>query len=407
MTRRTGMRPLRIAMVGQKGIPARYGGVETHVENIAVRLAARGHDVHVYCRSRLRVAGDVAPNGYVEDARGASYRGVRLEYRSSIPTKHLDAASHTLACAFEASFRNGYDIVHLHGIGPAAFAPVAGLFGRRVVSTFHALDWRQVKWGARAKAFLRRGESIGARRSDGLIAVSRLMQAHIQQEHGVPATYIPNGATPVAATPPPDALSAWGLKPDGYVLTVGRIIPDRELHTLIEAFQQVPTTLRLVIVGSETPRTSYSDSLGRAAGDRVTFTGDVFGPALEALYAHCRVYALASRVEGLPITVCEAMAHARPLLLSDIAENVEVGGDAARYFKCGDVNALAGQLEALLEDGAARSELGAIGRRRSQTIYDWDLIADQVEAEYYRVLAGNRARVSSSTGAADGAKVGS
>lgn len=385
MTRRTGMRPLRIAMVGQKGIPARYGGVETHVENIAVRLAARGHDVSVFCRSRLR-----APENF--PGANGSYRGVHLLYRGSVNTKHFDAASHSFVSALEASCRHRFDVVHLHGIGPAAFAPVAGLFGRKVVSTFHALDWRQVKWGARAKSILRRGEAVGAKRSDGVIAVSRLMQAHIQSMHGVEAVYIPNGASLPASTVSPDPLARWSLVPGEYLLTVGRIIADRDVETLLRAFATLRDRhprLRLVVVGSETPRTQYADALERMAGERVIFTGDVFGEALEALYAHCRLYVLASRVEGLPITVCEAMAHGRALVLSDIPENAEVGGDAARFFACGDDKALAATIESLLADDAGRRTLGTLARARAETDYNWEIIADRVEAFYYRVLTDN------------------
>ncbi|MDH4037647.1 MAG: glycosyltransferase family 4 protein [Candidatus Krumholzibacteria bacterium] len=373
------MRPLRIAMIGQKGLPARYGGVETHVENVAVRLAARGHRVRAYCRSRLRPRDGTA---------GGSYRGVELAFRPSINSKHLDAASHTFLCAAESAFVHSSDIVHLHGIGPSAFAPVAGLGGRRVVSTFHALDWRQLKWGTRAKAFLKRGEHIGARHSDGVIAVSRLMQRYIQSEHGVEATWIPNGATMPVRTPGTGALERRGLTPGGYLLTVGRIIPDRDLHTLIEAFTQSHRPKHLVIVGSETPKTAYGRMLENLASDRVLFTGDVFGEELEELYAHCLIYCLASRVEGLPITVCEAMAHARPLILSDIPENVEVGGEAARYFRCGDVNALLQTIEDLVADDPGRAALSADARRRCQSVYNWDLVADQVEAYYYRLMEG-------------------
>ncbi len=387
MTRRTGMRPLRIAMVGQKGIPARYGGVETHVENIALRLAARGHDVTVFCRSRLRAHER-------EPGSNGTYRGVHLLFRDSVNTKHFDAASHTFVSALEASCRHDFDLVHLHGIGPAAFAPIAGLFGRKVVSTFHALDWRQVKWGSRAKAFLRRGESIGARSSDGVIAVSRLMQAYIQSAHGVTAAYIPNGASLPPRDVPVEPLARWGLTPGDYLLTVGRIIPDRDVDTLLRAFERVRAAnpnMKLVVVGSETPRTDYSATLERMAGERVVFTGDVFGAELESLYAHCRIYVLGSRVEGLPITVCEAMAHGRPLVLSNIPENAEVGGDAARYFNCGDHNALASTLDTLIEDESARAALSAIGRSRCEAQYNWESIADQVEAFYYRVLAGDPA----------------
>lgn len=387
MTRRTGMRTLRIAMIGQKGIPARYGGVETHVENIAVRLAARGHDVSVFCRAHLRVAPGDEPDGYTDNGGDTTYRGVRLVFRRSVRTKHLDAATHTLRCTLESSCMHGFDIIHLHGIGPSAFAPVAGLFGRRVVSTFHALDWRQVKWGPRAKGFLRWGERVGATRSHGLIAVSRLMQGYVRDTYGAEATYIPNGANPAARPPDAAPLARWGLKPDRYVLTVGRIIPDRELDTLIEAYHQLATPFPLVIVGSERPRTVYSSRLERMAGERVVFTGDVFGEPLDALYAHCRVYVLASRVEGLPVTVCEAMAHGRPLVLSDIPENAEVGGTVGRYFKCGDVNALATALQELVEDESERRRMGREALQRCETIYNWDLVADQVEAEYYRVLS--------------------
>jgi glycosyltransferase involved in cell wall biosynthesis len=381
------MRPLRIAMIGQKGIPARYGGVETHVEAIATRLVQRGHDVWVYCRSRMRPGdnGDSVPDGYSDGAH-PEYHGVRLVFRPSLNTKHTDAASHALLCTIEAACAHRFDVIHLHGIGPAACAPLARLFGRPVVSTFHALDWRQVKWGSRARQFLHRGESVGARHSDAIIAVSRLMQAHVQTTHGVDATYIPNGAELPGTAPDAAPLSAWGLRPGGYVLTVGRIIPDRELHTLIEAFNQLPSTLRLVIVGSESPRSAYSDSLEKIAGDRVLFTGDVFGAALQALYGHALFYVLASRVEGLPITVCEAMAHGKALVLSDIAENVEVGGPAALYFRCGDVNALMQTLSELAANQAARTELGVEARRRCAEVYNWDVVTDQTEAVYYRVL---------------------
>jgi len=391
MTRRTGMRSLRVAMIGQKGIPARYGGVETHVEAVATRLVERGHEVWVFCRSRLRpdAAAAAEIEGYRSEGSAPAYRGVRLAYRPSIPTKHLDAATHTLLCALEAGRLHDFDVVHFHGIGPAAFAPFAKGPGRAIVSTFHALDWRQVKWGPRAKKLLRRGEARGARASDAVIAVSRVMQAHIRDTHGVEAEHIPNGAS-APAQPGQGALARWGLAPEGYLLTVGRIIPDREIHTLLEAFAGVEGPLRLVVVGSEQPRTRYSERLEAMADGRVVFTGEVFGPALEELYRHCLVYVLASRVEGLPITVCEAMAHGRPVLLSDIAENHEVGGGSAVYFKCSDSNALRDQLRVLIEDEGRRRERGAAARERAHRHYDWDDITDRIESLYYRTLEARR-----------------
>jgi glycosyltransferase involved in cell wall biosynthesis len=382
------MATLRIAMIGQKGIPARFGGVETHVDHIATRLAARGHEVWTFCRTRFR------PNRLAESTSGDYrvigrehwYRGVHLAYRPSVNTKHLDAASHTLLCAVESGLFHGFDIVHFHGIGPSAFAPVPRLFRRKVVSTIHALDWRQVKWGKTAKAFLKKGEARGARSSHGIITVSRILQRYVRDTYGREATYIPNGAVLPHSPPRRGEIERWGLSGGDYVLAVGRIIRDRGLHRLIEAFHAVPGDTRLVIVGSETPKTSYSDELRALADGRVVFTGDVFGEALEDLYANCAVYVLASTVEGLPITVCEAMAHGRPLLLSNIPENREVAGNAAVYFNSLDVNKLQESLRNLLGDRELQETLARRGLERARSTYNWDRIADQVEAFYFQVL---------------------
>ena len=185
---------------------------------------------------------------------------------------------------------------------------------------------------------------------------------------------------------PVDAIRRWGLDGNDYILTVGRIIPDRGLHRLIEAFSAVSPSVRLVIVGSEFPRTGYSQRLRDMADDRVIFTGDLYGETLEELYSNCRFYVLASEVEGLPITPCEAMAFGRCVLLSDIPENIEVGGDVAAYFKTTDVNSLRDAIERLLEGDASIASRGADGRRRVEAHFNWDRIAEALEAYYFEIL---------------------
>jgi len=359
--------------------------VETHVENVAVRLAARGHRVTVYCRSRYRASGSGGVERGTDGAR--MYRGVRLVYVPSIHTKHLDTPTHAAWCALHCALTRRAQIVHFHGIGPAAFAGIPRLSGIPVVSTFHALDWRQEKWGKWAVAFLRRGERIAARRSDALVVVSKIMQAYVADTYGQRAEWIPNGASvpPVRGT---GSLARWGLTANEYVLAVGRIIRDRQIDTLIRAFTGMPGKRKLCVVGSETPRTVYTDYLKSLANDRVVFTGDVFGTDLETIYASARVYVLASRVEGLPITVCEAMAHGRALLLSDIPENHEVAGDAALYFSCGDEKDLRRGLERMCADDKLRETLGGVARERSRTVFHWDRVTDTLESLYYRVVAG-------------------
>jgi glycosyltransferase involved in cell wall biosynthesis len=386
-------RKLRIAMIGQKSIPARFGGIETHVEQLSTRLAGRGHDVWVYCRKRFRPSpGELAASeGFVRGSDGLRYKNVRLAYRPSINTKHLDAATHAFLCAAEAALRWQFDIAHFHGIGPSAFVPLSRFGGRATVSTVHALDWRQVKWGKWAKRAILKGEDTGVRSSDGVIAVSRIIEDYLKTRYGVRPRYIPNGASVLPARPP-KSIRQWGLEGNDYILTVGRIIPDKGLHCLVEAFSRVPSPLRLVIVGSESPRTDYSKRLEEMADGRVVFTGDLYGQVLEEMYSNCRLYVLASEVEGLPITVCEAMAFGRCVLLSDIPENAEVGGDAACYFRTGDVGSLRGALSGLIEKDAEIAARGEMGRRRVETHFNWDRLVESLEAYYYETLEKRRGR---------------
>jgi glycosyltransferase involved in cell wall biosynthesis len=382
---------LRIAMIGQKSIPARFGGIETHVDQLATRLVARGHEVSVFCRARYRPSVDdqAATDGFRSTPDGITYKDVRLLYRPSINTKHLDAATHTFLCAAESRFRKAYDVVHFHGIGPSAFVPLARSSRHAVVTTVHALDWRQVKWGKWAKRVILKGEDTGIRSSDGVIAVSKVIAHYVKRRYGVEPRHIPNGAN-ILPRRPVSAIRRWGLEGDDYILTVGRIIPDKGLHWLLEAFSKISTPVRLVIVGSETPPTSYSRRLREMASDRVIFTGDLYGDALEEFYSNCKFYVLASEVEGLPITVCEAMAFGRCVLLSDIPENAEVGGDVAAYFATGDVRSLGSSLERLLRDESEIAARGEAARRRAEARYNWDRLVESLEAFYVETIEKRR-----------------
>jgi glycosyltransferase involved in cell wall biosynthesis len=236
-----------------------------------------------------------------------------------------------------------------------------------------------------------KGEDTGVRSSDGVIAVSRIIADYVEKRYGIRPLHIPNGAS---ILPPrsPNAIRQWGLQGNDYILTVGRIIPDKGLHHLIDAFSGISGPLRLVIVGSESPRTAYSKRLEDMADARVIFTGDLYGEALEEMYSNCRLYVLASEVEGLPITVCEAMAFGRCVLLSDIPENTEVGGDAASYFAVGNVLSLRESLSGLLERDAEIAARGEMGRRRVEAHFNWDRLVESLEDFYLETLEKRRGR---------------
>jgi glycosyltransferase involved in cell wall biosynthesis len=371
---------LRIAMVGHKGLPALHGGIERHVDEIARRLVQRGHQVDVFNRP-------------YHPERGRDYAGIRLRRRPSLPSKHLDAATHTLLCIGECAVSRRYDLVHVHGIGPGIFTGLATAFVPTVF-TFHAQDYRQRKWGRLARWSLRHGESVAVRRADAVITVSQLLQRYVRETYGREADYIPNGATP-GSERGTEALGRWDLSPDRYVLFVGRLIPDRGLLTLLEAWSRLGETRTLVIAGDVQHDRDYVDTLRRHADARVRFVGFQSGTALSQLYAHASLCVHPSEVEGLPIAVLEAMGAGRAVLVSDIPENLEAIGNAGATFPVRDTAALAGALQHLLGDPAERARLGGAARTRIASVFDWDGIARATEAVYTRVVAERTGATSS------------
>jgi glycosyltransferase involved in cell wall biosynthesis len=365
-------RSIRVAMIGSRGLPFVYGGIERHVEELGARLAARGHRVTVFGRRPF--------------SRGGEYRGMRVEVLPSIHTKHFETATNTLAAAIRVLFEQ-FDVVHFHGVGPSLFAWMPAAAGKLTVSTIHAQDYRQSKWGPAARALLRLGERTAVERCHAVIAVSRLMAESLSASYGRPVVYVPNGAT---ISPPPPFLEAarLGLESGRYALTVGRFIAERGFHTLLESWRKVDTDLRLVIAGDAHFEGSYAKRLGALADDRVIFPGYVTGRLLDELYAHCSFYVLPSTVEGLPISLMEAMSFQRPVIVSDIPENLEVAESTAVVFRANDGNDLVRGMKFMIAMGSPeRQRRGRLGMERVEREYTWDRVATEVEALYLGLLS--------------------
>lgn len=367
---------LRIAMIGSRGVPCVYGGIERHVSETGSRLAARGHSVTVYGRRPFCAAGE--------------HLGMRVRVLPAVPTKNLESASNTLAATVAALF-GSYDVVHFHGVGPALFSWMTASRGTATVCTIHALDYRQSKWGRAARALLRRGERTAMERADAVVAVSRLMAADLGERYGREVHYIPNGAE-LREAPTFDEARSLGLEPGRYVLAVGRFIVERGFHTLLDAWRSVETPFRLVVAGDARFAERYAKRLAARADGRVIMPGYVSGRLLDELYAHCAFYVLPSLVEGLPISLIEAMAFRRPALVSDIPENLEAGGEAVVSFPRGDACGLAAALERMLRmDETERERRGRLGRERVAAEYTWDHVADELERLYAGLLDPRRA----------------
>jgi glycosyltransferase involved in cell wall biosynthesis len=377
--------PLRIAFVGTRGVPAAEGGVERHVEELGSRLAARGHEVTVYCRTN-----------YVADRR-ATHRGMRLRYVATAGTKHLDFISHS-AMSTILTMRRPPDIIHYHAIGSALVAPLPRYLSRAgVVLTVHGLDYARQKWSGAARAALKLAERLSARVPHTTIVVSRALADHYATNLGRVPVYIPNGMPEAVLRPRGPAVESLGLARHDYVLFVGRLVPEKAPDLLVRAFREVPGDARLVIVGSSGFTDAYAALVRNlaAADPRVIMAGGVFGDDLAELYSNAVAFVLPSSLEGLPITLLEAVAHRAPVIVSDIAPHLEVvGADGAghRVVRQGDAGALASSMTAAIQDRGGEM-LGASALfDRVSAQYSWEAITTETEQVYTSVLASRRAR---------------
>ena len=373
-------------MIGTRGVPASEGGIERHVEELGSRLAARGHEVTVYCRTN-----------YVQD-RVPTYRGMHLKYVPAVGTKNLDFIAHSALSSIIA-LRRAPDIVHYHAIGSALVAPLPRYLTRSgIVLTVHGLDYARNKWGGAARATLKFAEGLSAKVPHATIAVSRALADHYETRLGRKADYIANGVPEATIRPMGPIGERLGLGGRPYFLFVGRLVPEKAPDLLIQAFARVQGDVRLVIAGSSGFTDAYAASLRRlaASDSRVVFAGGVYGPELAELYSNAAAFVLPSSLEGLPITLLEALAHHAPVIVSDIAPHLEVVGNDGpghRVVRQGDVGALVAAMSMVLADQAGEAAGSvSLGRQVSST-YSWDAAATATEHVYARVLELRASRV--------------
>lgn len=370
-----------VFIFGFRGFPDVQGGIETHVQHLAPRLVARGHRVTACMRSP-----------YV-NADPKHWRGVRLLRLWTIRNAYLETLLHSLICAVAAGLRRPA-LVHVHGIGPALVTPLLRLMGLRVIVTHHGEDYDREKWGFAARTVLRVGELLGMRFANKRIAISCSIERLIVAKYGKPCDVIPNG---VQFSYPPlesDLIETLGLEPGRYLLTVGRLVPEKRQLDVVRAFAaaQLPNW-KLAIVGRIDHENAYADQLvaEAAKADNVVMTGFQSGDALRQLYAHAGLFVLPSSHEGLPIVLLEALSYGLPVLVSDIPSNLEVITDRDRTFAMGDVADLAAKLIALTDRPQPPAERHAIGRENIRD-YDWSRIAELTVAAYAETLAPRRRR---------------
>lgn len=337
---------MRIAMIGHKRMPSREGGVEIVVEELSTRLVQEGHQVDVYNRKGKNVQDK---NADKENKSLKEYKGVRLITIPTINKKGIDALLYSFFATVKALFGK-YDVIHYHAEGPCAMLWIPHLFGIRTVATIHGLDWQRSKWEGFATQYIKFGEKIAAKYADEIIVLSKSVQKYFKDTYDRDTNFIPNGVNKPGIKEAKIIKEKWGLEKDNYILFLARIVPEKGLHYLIEAYKQIDTDKKLVITGGASHTNDYLEKIKEMVkdDDRIIMTGFVQGQELEELFSNCYLYCLPSDVEGMPISLLEAMSYGCNCLVSNIEENAQVTDEYATTFRKGNVADLKEKLEYIL-----------------------------------------------------------
>lgn len=371
---------LRIAMLGHKRIPSREGGIEIVVEELATRMAKKSHSVTCYNRKGHNVAGSE-----FDGTKLKTYKGVTLQEVFTIDKRGLAAMTASVSASLRAALGN-YDVVHIHAEGPAFMCWLPKLFGKKVIVTVHGLDHQRAKWGKFASWYIRSGEKNAVRFADEIIVLSKGVQDYFQNTYGRTTRFIPNGVNKAKPRKARQITEKWGLTKDSYILYLGRIVPEKGERYLIEAFKQTKTDKKLVIAGGSSDTQAFMDELKSLAkdDDRIIFTGFVQGEILEELYSNPYIYTLPSDLEGMPLSLLEAMSYGNCCLTSDIPECAEVVEDKAMLFRKSDVS----DLKAKLQNACDHPEMVETYKAQAEEFicrkYNWDDVVEKTLKLYQR-----------------------
>jgi glycosyltransferase involved in cell wall biosynthesis len=361
---------VKLAILGTRGIPAAYGGFETFAEELAARLAARGHDVTVYAR----------PGGVA--ARVPEHRGAKVRLLPTIPTKYLDTVVHTFLSALDASVRSYDAVLVCNGVN-ALVCRLPRLLGAktRVVLNVDGLERNRRKWNAAGKLVYALSERLSCVLPDAVVTDAAEIRRYYEERYGKDSCFIPYGSD-LPAPKGHATLDRLGLVPGGYVLYVSRFEPENNPDAVVRGFRGFASDLKLVLVGSAPYAAKLiGDVRALAAEDpRVVLPGAVYGEGYRELLANAAAYVHATEVGGTHPALIEAMGFGRPLLVNDTPENREAAGSAGLYFRAADPATLTEALSRLFSAPDARKRLGEEARLRALSLYRWDDVADRYEA---------------------------
>jgi glycosyltransferase involved in cell wall biosynthesis len=361
--------------LGTRGIPANYGGFETFAEELSWRLAARGHDVTVYCRS----------NRYSND-RSPVYRGVRRCLLPTIPLKHTDTVAHGFLSACHAALKP-YDVVYFCNTANGLWTLILRLFGKPVAINVDGLEWERRKWGWLGRFWHRLGAKLCTIFPNAIVTDARVIHDYYKKTFGVESYLIPYGA-PTRRVETTQTLGRFGLKPRRYVLYVSRFEPENNPDKVVRAFEQVKTDLQLVMVGDAPYAPDFVREVKATRDPRIVFTGCVYGPGYTELQSHAFAYVHATEVGGTHPALIEAMGLGNCVLVNSTPENLEVAGSAGVPFDARRPEDLAAKIQYLVDHPEIAEENRRRAVKRIEDYYSWDRVADLTEELCNDLLAG-------------------
>ncbi|MDY2651708.1 MAG: WecB/TagA/CpsF family glycosyltransferase [Eisenbergiella porci] len=371
-------RPLRVAMIGHKRIPSREGGVEIVVDELSTRMVKLGCEVDAYNRYGKHTAGK-----RFDERRGKYYNGIRLITIPTPKSSSLNAIVYSFLAALRSLF-GVYDVIHFHAEGPCTMLCIPKIFGIHTVATIHGLDWQRSKWGNFASKVLKSGERMAAKHADEVIVLSQNMQVYFREVYQRETHFIPNGINCPEIRANSLIKETYGLEKDGYLLFLARIVPEKGLHYLIEAFGQVKTSKKLVIAGGSSHSHEYMDKIRSMAAqdNRIIMTDFVHGQCLEELYSNAYLFVLPSDVEGMALGLLEAMSFGNCCVVSDIEENKEVVEEHAVTFQKGNVQDLKEKLQQLIDSPEEVLKYKKTSQEFICEKYNWDSVVNETLTLY-------------------------
>ena len=373
---------MKVAMIGHKVVPSRRGGIENVLTTLCPLLCDRGAEVTCYNRSS-----DKVENEYVDTVENKKYRGVSLKKAWTVNARGASAMIASFTAAISAAFGR-YDIVHFHAEGPCAAMWIPKMFGKRCVATVHGLDWQREKWGKGfASKYIKFGERVMVKYADEIIVLSESAKDYFKTTYGRETHLIHNGIERPIKKDAEAITELYGLSKDGYICIVSRLTAEKGVHYLIDAFNKIKTDKKLVIAGDTSDTDDYVAMIKQKAADNpnIIFTGFISGDTLKEIYSNAYAVTLPSDIEGMSLSLLEALAYGNAVLCSDIPENTLVTEDKAMHFKKSDVDDLSEKLQLLCNDEKLVSSLRNGVDEFILKKYSWSDVADTTYHLYQKL----------------------